>query len=522
LRTIRSVPLRLLSSAKETVPDYLEVRGEAYIGIQAFRELNRQREERGEPLFANPRNAAAGSLRQLDSSITARRPLDLYCYGVGAVEGWSFSSQWELLQMLPVWGFKVNPQVRKCRDIRDVIEYYRMMEAMRDELSYEIDGVVIKVDSIELQQRLGTISRSPRWALAVKFAARQATTRVLDIITQVGRTGAITPVAVMEPVSISGVTVGRATLHNQDEIDRKDIRIGDTVVVQRAGDVIPEVVSVIREKRNGEEIPYRIPSVCPSCGSQVVRINGEAVSRCINLSCPGQLKERVKHFASKRAMDIDGLGDKLVEKLINEGLVRTVADLYHLSVSDLIFLERMAEKSAANCVAAIENSKERGLERVIYALGIRHVGEHLAQVLAEQYPTLDDLMNASAAELMSIREIGPEVASSIVSFFGNESNRQVIDHLRLTGILLSSRSRRKGTSLEEKTFVFTGTLSRYTRDEAKHLVESLGGKAVSSVSRQTDYLVAGLDPGSKIDKAKVLGVTILTEEEFEKLLESQE
>ena len=521
LRTIRSVPLRLLSSAKETVPDYLEVRGEAYIGIQAFRELNRQREERGEPLFANPRNAAAGSLRQLDSSITARRPLDLYCYGVGAVEGRPFSSQWELLQMLPVWGFKVNPQVRKCRDIRDVIEYYRMMEAMRDELSYEIDGVVIKVDSIELQQRLGTISRSPRWALAVKFAARQATTRVLDIITQVGRTGAITPVAVMEPVSISGVTVGRATLHNQDEIDRKDIRIGDTVVVQRAGDVIPEVVSVIREKRNGEEIPYRIPSVCPSCGSQVVRINGEAVSRCINLSCPGQLKERVKHFASKRAMDIDGLGDKLVEKLINEGLVRTVADLYHLSVSDLIFLERMAEKSAANCVAAIENSKERGLERVIYALGIRHVGEHLAQVLAEQYLTIDDLMNASAAELMSIREIGPEVASSIVSFFGNESNRQVIDHLRLTGILLSSRSRRKGTSLEEKTFVFTGTLSRYTRDEAKHLVESLGGKAVSSVSRQTDYLVAGLDPGSKIDKAKVLGVTILTEEEFEKLLESQ-
>ena len=381
LKTIKSVPLTLITKKIKPIPTRLEVRGEVYIGITSFHELNRQKDEKGEPRFANPRNAAAGSLRQLDSSITAKRPLDIFCYGVGLVEGYSFTSQWELLKILPQWGFKVNPQIQLCTNIKEVIEYYRHMEKIREELDYEIDGIVIKVNEFFLQEKLGTISRSPRWALAYKFPPRQAITKIIEIKLQVGRTGAITPVAIMEPVSISGVTVSRATLHNQDEIDKKDIRVGDTVVIQRAGDVIPEVMSVVKEKRPDKAVPFRIPPACPVCGSKVVRLKDEAVYRCLNLSCPAQLKKTIKHFASKRAMDIDGLGDKLVDKFVDEGIIKNVADLYALKAKDLVLLERMGEKLAANIIKAIEGSKVRGLDRFVYALGIRHVGEHLAAIL---------------------------------------------------------------------------------------------------------------------------------------------
>jgi len=517
LRTIKTVPLRFLHKDSEKIPSRLEVRGEVYMKIKAFQELNRTREEKGEPKFANPRNAAAGSLRQLDSSITAKRPLDIFFYGLGVVEGYSFSSHWEVLQTLPRWGFKVNPKIELCQNIKEVIEYYHQMEKIREELDYEIDGVVIKVNDLALQEKLGTISRSPRWAIAYKFSPQKGTTKIIDIIPQVGRTGAITPVAVMEPVFLSGVKVSRATLHNQDEIDKKDIRIGDTVIVQRAGDVIPEVVSAVKEKRTGKEVPFKIPSKCPVCGSSVVRLKGEAIHRCINLSCPAQLKKSIKHFASKRAMDIDGLGDKLIEKLVDEGLIRNVADLYQLKVEDLARLERMAEKSATNIINAIKKSKERDLERFIYALGIRHVGEHIAKILAEKYPQLEKLMEASEEELVQIDEIGPEVARSIVSFFTQKSNRELISRLKEVGIKISAPKKKKETKLQGKTFVFTGALSQFTREEAKRLVESLGGKVSSSVSKNTDYVVAGADPGSKYEKAKALGVTILNEDEFKKI-----
>lgn len=517
LRTVKSIPLKLMET-KKPVPARLEVRGEVFIGIAAFRKLNEQREEDGESRFANPRNAAAGSLRQLDSSITAKRPLDIFCYGLGVVEGRAFASQWELLQALPAWGLKVNPLIKRCDTIGEVIDYYQSIEEKREELSYEIDGVVIKVDSFTLQEELGAVSRSPRWAIAYKFPARQETTIILNIVAQVGRTGAITPVAIMEPVSISGVTVSRATLHNQDEIDRKDVRVGDTVVVQRAGDVIPEVVSVVKEKRTGTEVPYNIPLSCPVCGSQVVRLENEVASRCVNRSCPAQVKQSIKHFVSKRAMDIDGLGSKLVERLVDEELIRDVADLYALSVDDLMPLERMGEKLATNIVTAIQTSKERTLDRVIFALGIRHVGEHLAAVLAENYPDYHDLMRASEEDLITIDEVGPEVARSIVSFFIEPFNQALIDRLREAGVTMSASREEKGTALGGKTFVFTGSLSLFSRNEAKERVQALGGKVTSSVSKKTDFVVAGEDPGSKYEKARSLGVTILTETEFHDLV----
>lgn len=520
LKTIKSIPLKVITKKITTIPTRLEVRGEVFIGITSFHELNRQKDEKGEPRFANPRNAAAGSLRQLDSSITAKRPLDIFCYGVGLVEGYPLHSQWEVLKTLPHWGFKVNSRVQLCNNIKEVIEYYRHLETIREELTYEIDGMVIKVNDFFLQEKLGAISRSPRWALAYKFSPRQATTKIINIIPQVGRTGAITPVALMEPVSISGVTVSRATLHNQDEIDKKDIRVGDTVVIQRAGDVIPEVVSVIKEKRPKKTVPFRISPACPVCGSQVVRLEGEAVYRCLNLSCPAQLKKAIKHFASKRAMDIDGLGDKLVDKFVEEGIIRNVADLYALKAEDLVLLERMGEKSAANIINAIEGSKERDLDRFIYGLGIRNVGEHLATILSERYPHLEDLMNAKEDELTQINEIGPEVARSIVSFFSQKGNRDLIQRLKNIGIKLSAKRKKKEGALLGKTIVFTGTLTRFTRNEAEKLAESLGAYISSQVSKKTDFVVAGVDPGSKYDRAKDLNITILNEDEFKRVLES--
>ncbi|WAC07091.1 MAG: NAD-dependent DNA ligase LigA [Thermodesulfobacteriota bacterium] len=520
LKTIKSIPLKLITKKIKKIPPRFEIRGEVYIGIKSFHELNRHQDEKDEPRFANPRNAAAGSLRQLDSSITAKRPLDIFCYGVGLVRGYSFNSQEELLKTLPHWGFKVNPHLQVCKNINDVMKYYHHIEKIREELDYEIDGIVIKVNEFALQERLGTISRSPRWALAYKFPPRQATTKVIDIRLQVGRTGAITPVAVMEPVSIAGVTVSRATLHNQDEIDKKDIRIGDTVLIQRAGDVIPEVVSVVKEKRPEKTVPFKIPSSCPVCGSKVVREEDEAVYRCLNLSCPAQLKKTIKHFASKRAMDIDGLGDKLVDKFVDEGIIGNVTDLYSLKANDLVPLERMGEKLALNIINAIEGSKERDLDRFLYALGIRHVGEHLAMILAEHYPNLEDLMDAQEDDLIQVNEIGPEVARSIVRFFSQRGNRDLIQRLKNMGIKLSAKRKKNGGTLQGKTIVFTGTLTQFTRSEAEKLAESLGAQISSSVSKKTDLVVVGSDPGSKYEKAKNLGISIIAEDAFKKIVES--
>jgi len=517
LKTIKSIPLRLRGKSAN-LPRRLEVRGEVYMNIKDFEALNRERKKKGEPLFANPRNAAAGSLRQLDSSITAGRPLDIFLYAPGSVEGWRFSSQWEFLQQIPAWGLRVNSHIRRCGGIEEAVEYGAEMQKMRDTLPYEIDGVVVKVNEFALQVRLGTISRSPRWAIARKFPPRQETTRVIDIVAQVGRTGAITPVAIMEPVRIGGVEVQRATLHNQDEVDRKDVRVGDTVVVQRAGDVIPEVVKVIPGKRPAGTKRYALPSKCPVCDAEVIRLEGEAVARCTGISCPAQLKEHIRHFASRRAMDIDGLGEKLIDQFVDSGKVRSVADLYFLTREDLVPLERMADKSASNIVEAIDKSRQTTLERFIFALGIRHVGEHIAKVLAAAFGSIQKIQRAGEEKLRSIREIGPQIAQSIKTFFSQSGNIAVIQRLRKGGVRWKAPAKASVGRLEGKTFVFTGALEKFSREEAKSLVEQEGGHASSSVSKSTDYVVAGADPGSKYEKAKKLGVKILTEEEFITLL----
>jgi len=515
LRTIKTIPLQLIRK-EIPVPERLEVRGEVIMQVKRFEELNRRREKTGEPLFANPRNAAAGSLRQLDPKVTCERPLEIYCYGIGEVRGASFKTHYEILQTLPKWGLRANPHIRRCRNIDEVLEYYHEMNEKRENLPYEIDGIVIKVDRIDLQTRLGEISRSPRWALAFKFAPKQETTKILDIIVQVGRTGALTPVAVMEPVRVGGVEVSRATLHNQDEIDRLDVRVGDTVIIQRAGDVIPEVVHVVTSKRKDTEKKFRMPSKCPVCGAEVVK--EEVIYRCIGLACPAQLKGRIKHFASKRAMDIDGLGVKLIDQLVDKGLVKDVADLYDIKKDELIALERMADKSALNIIDAIEKSKTNPLGKFIFALGILHVGETTAEDLAGHFTRLDDLFHLSEEDLMKVEGIGPEVSASVVRFFRDKKNRESIERLKRAGIkLIEPKAKEKG-KLVSKTFVFTGTLKSYGRDEARNLVESLGGVTTASVSKKVDFVVVGEDPGSKADKAGELGIKILTEEEFKKMI----
>ncbi len=691
LRTVNSIPLRLLNKTEEKVkvegggtlplpiPARLEVRGEVFIPIKAFEKLNKLREENGESPFANPRNAAAGSIRQLDSKITAMRPLDIYCYGIGALEGAKFKTHWEILHTLKGWGLKVNPLIKICKGIDEVIKYHENMEKKRDEIPYELDGVVVKVNSLDLQDRLGILTRSPRWAVAYKFKARQEITQVKDIVVGVGRTGALTPVAVLEPVEVGGVTVERATLHNQDEVDRKDVRVGDWVVIQRAGDVIPEVVMVIREKRLGEEKPFKISDKCPLCSSRVERIG--AIHYCTGgLSCPAQVKETIKHFVSKRAMDIEGLGDKHIEQFVDDGLIKDVADLYDLERDKLLKLERWAEKSADNLLAAIEKSKRPSLDRLIFALGIHGVGEHMAKLLAKRFGSLDRLMEArefaflfnktveqgklrkNINEVMSyakdeekrlkeeikgiqkevydiknnknikakecqkmildvklsakheektlkeeikrigqkkvrekikevqqlaksevvilkeeirrnevefknikifkthewkrlsekireykihvknekkrltdevkriqkelndlkIREIGPETAQSILDFFREAHNLAVIEKLKKAGVKTDVSGQWSVVSLlKGKQFVLTGTLSGFTREEAKALIENLGGRVTSTVSKKTDYVIAGAEPGSKYDKAVELGIKILNEEEFKDLLDKK-
>jgi len=515
LRTLRTVPLQLIQKDIRA-PERLEVRGEVIIQISKFRELNRHREQAGEPIFANPRNAAAGSVRQLNPKITAERPLEIYFYALGEVRGWTFKTQWDVLKTLPKWGLRTNPHVQKCKNIEEVLDYYHEMNEKRETLPYEIDGTVIKVNRYDLQARLGEIARSPRWALAFKFQPKQETTKIKDIRPQVGRTGALTPVALMEPVRVGGVEVSRATLHNQDEIDRLDVRIGDTVVIQRAGDVIPEVVQVITSKRTGTEKKFRMPSKCPVCGAEVIK--EEAIHRCIGLDCPAQLKGRIKHFASKRAMDIEGLGVKLIDQLVDKDLVKDVADIYYVSKEQLIELERMADKSAQNIIDAIEKSKTKPLSNFLYALGIRHVGETTAEDLTRHFPRLDDFFHLSEEDLMEVEGIGPEVAASVHQFFGDKKNRESIERLKKAGVKVVEPKVKEKGKLAGKTFVFTGALKEFGRDEARNLVESSGGLTASSVSKRVDYVVVGEDPGSKFDKAKELGIRILTEEEFKKMV----
>ncbi|HHF58753.1 MAG TPA: NAD-dependent DNA ligase LigA, partial [Thermoplasmatales archaeon] len=517
LKTIRAVPLRL-REGKYGIPRLLAVRGEVIMHIHDFEELNKKLIERGEEPLANPRNAAAGSLRRLDPKETAERPLDIFFYEIMVVEGLKINTQWEALEHLREWGLKTNPLVKRCKNIDEVIEYYNEMKEKREQLSYEIDGIVVKVDNLEDQEKLGIKARSPRWAIAYKFPPREKITQVMDIIVQVGRTGTLTPVALLKPVDVSGVTVSRATLHNFDYIREKDVRIGDWVKVIRAGDVIPEVVEVIKEKRTGKEKIFQMPDKCPVCGSHVVREG--AYYRCTGgLSCPAQLKRSIAHYASKGAMDIEGLGPKIVDLLVDKGLVKRISDLYKLTIPDLLRLPGFALKSAKNLIESIEKSKERSLDRFIYALGIPNVGEHMAKVLAERFKTLDNLMNAREIELLAIPEVGPETAKSIVDFFREPKNREEIQRLKELGVKATfEKMEKKEGILKGKVFVFTGALKSFTREEAKRIVEELGGRAVSNVSRNVDYVVVGENPGSKYERAKQLGLKIINEEEFKKLI----
>lgn len=520
LRTIRAVPLALRTQ-NQKAPALLEVRGEVYISKDDFAALNKAQEKAEAAIFANPRNAAAGSLRQLDSSITAKRPLSIYCYQQGAVEGVSFETHSELLEHLKEWGFPVNPEIETAAGIEEALKYHRSLEKRRSTLPYDIDGTVFKVNNLSYQETLGIRSRTPRWAIAGKFKAQQVTTVVEDIIASVGRTGAITPVAKLKPVSVGGVTVSNATLHNQDEIDRKDVRVGDKVLIQRAGDVIPEVVKVIPGKRPKRTKKYKLPEKCPACSHDVFRPPGEVVARCQNASCPAQIKGRIQHFVSKNAMDIEGLGEKLTDQLVDAGLVQSVDDIFRLKTADLAELERMGEKSAENIVEAVEGAKKVTFACFLYALGIRHVGEHTARVLEQASGgDVNQLSGMSAEELESIDEIGPVVAKSVVHFFADEQNRKLVENCLKLGVAFEAVHHAAG-ALEGKTVVLTGKLEHISRKEAEELVRSAGGRAGSSVSAKTDFIVAGPGAGSKLKKAQELGIRVLTEEEFLKLIQYQ-
>jgi DNA ligase (NAD+) len=515
LKTIRSIPLRLNQPV-----DLLEVRGEVYMPKKSFVELNARREERGEPAFANPRNAAAGSLRQLDPAVTAGRNLTIFVYGTGEMEfahREAPASHSEVLKFLEGLGLRVNTHYQVCRNIDEAISYCRIWQNRKAELPYAIDGMVIKVNSLAQQALLGTTMKSPRWAVAFKFPPEQAETTVRDIIVSVGRTGVITPTAILEPVFLAGSTVSRATLHNEDIIRDKDIRIGDRVIVHKAGDVIPEVVEVLKEKRTGAEKIFTMPRACPACGAEVVRQTNEAAHRCTGAACPAQLLEGLIHFASRGAMDIAGLGPAVVKQLVDSGLVRDVSDLYRLTAEQVKGLERFADKSAENLINAIAESKSNPLHRLIFALGIRHVGERAARILAEHFGDIRRIMDAGYEELVAIPEIGPKIAESVIAFMHEPQNRALIERLMKNGVNVvaeKTTAAAQNGKLAGKTFVLTGTLASLKRDEAKKLIESRGGKVSSSVSKKTDYVVAGDSPGSKYDKAVQLGVAIIDEQEF--------
>lgn len=515
LKTIKAIPLKLRESDK-SIPTLLEVRGEVFISKQDFQKLNKYQEEQNGKLFANPRNAAAGSLRQLDPAITASRPLSIYCYQPGAIKGGTFTAHLNFLDSIRDWGIPVNPFIKKVTGEKGIINYHREMEQKRNELPYEIDGTVFKVNSYSLQEKLGIRSRSPRWAIAGKFKAQQATSVIENIEVQVGRTGAITPVARLKPVQVGGVTVTNSTLHNQDEIDRKDIRIGDTVLVERAGDVIPKIVKVIQDKRPDNAKKFIIPDTCPVCGHAVFREEDEAVYRCQNLSCPAQIKGRIEHFVSRNALNIDGFGERLVEQLVDNNIVTSVDEIFELKYEDIVNLERMADKSAKNLLEAINSSKQTTFARFVYGLGIRNVGEHLAKVLEKHFSAdIYRFMEATEEYLESIFEIGPIVTKGIVQFWSDADNRKVVKSCLDNGVILTKfDTSDKTEALQSKIFVFTGTMDTLTRPKAKEMVENLGGRASGSVSLKTDYVIAGSGAGSKLTKAKELGLNILTEQEF--------
>jgi DNA ligase (NAD+) len=519
-RTIRSVPLRLKSHAKR-IDSPVEVRGEVFIPRDVFERTNAEREELGEPRFMNPRNAAAGAIRQLDSRLVARRKLDMFAYDLLVNGRKPFPTHWEALDWIDAAGFRVNPHRKLCETIDEVIDFANEKEALRDDLGYEIDGLVVKVNSTALQDEFGATSKAPRWAIAYKYPARQASTKVLNIIVSVGRTGAITPVAILEPVFLAGTTVSRATLHNEDEIRRLDVKIGDTVMIEKSGEIIPKVLSVVTSKRTGKEKDFEPPENCPVCGGLISRPEGEVVARCVAADCTAQLMGRLLHFASRRAMRIEGLGDVLAEELVAANLVKDVGDLYSLTLDQVASLPRMAKKSASNLLAQIEASKTRDLSNLIYALGIRHVGERTAGILAHELGSLEKLMEASVEELDAIPEIGLTVAESVRDWFDDEGNRALCDRLRAEGIRTEAE-RRSSAHIDErfagKQFVLTGTLTAFTRDEARALIEARGGRVNSSVSKKTDYVVAGEAAGSKLDKAKSLGVAVIDEDTFKGML----
>ncbi|MBI5451744.1 MAG: NAD-dependent DNA ligase LigA [Gammaproteobacteria bacterium] len=512
VRTIGCIPLRLRGN---TFPAVLEVRGEVYMTREGFARLNQQQQQHGDKLFANPRNAAAGSLRQLDPQVTASRPLMFCSYGVGVVEGKYLPtrhSDW--LGALRSWGLRVSEQAQVVHGVRGCLQFYHALGAARDGLAYQIDGAVYKVNELALQQQLGFVARAPRWAIAHKYPAQEELTEVLDIEWQVGRTGTLTPVARLAPVSVGGVTVSNATLHNIDEVLRKDVRVGDTVIVRRAGDVIPEVVSVIKERRPAKVLSVKLPVVCPVCGSEVLRVDGESAIRCnAGLFCPAQRKEAIRHFASRRALDIEGLGEKLIDQLVDEGLVQHVDDLYQLDIEQLAVLQRMGEKSAQNLIEALGHSKQTTLARFLYSLGIREVGEATARTLAEHFGTLQAIIEASEDELLQVPDIGPVSASYIAAFFAEPHNRQVISKLRKAGVSWPEEASapRASLPLSGKTFVLTGTLQSLTRDQARERLQALGAKVAGSVSAKTDYVVAGSDAGTKLAKAQQLGIAVLDE-----------
>ena len=519
-RTIRSIPLRLNSKAKP-INGEIEVRGEVFIPLDVFQNTNAEREEQGEPRFANPRNAAAGAIRQLDSRLVARRKLDMFVYDLLVDGRKPFATHWESLDWLDRAGFRVNPHRKRCQSIDEVIEFANEKENLRDELGYEIDGLVVKVNSTAMQDDFGATHKAPRWAIAYKYPARQAATQVLSIVVQVGRTGALTPVANLEPVFLAGTTVSRATLHNEDEIQRLGLKIGDWVMIEKSGEIIPKVLSVIKSKRTGKEKPFKPPTHCPVCGGEISRVEGEVVARCVAADCAAQLVGRLLHFASRRAMRIEGLGDVLAIQLVDANLVKDVGDLYSLTLEQVSALPRMAKKSSTNLLTQIESSKSRDLASLIYALGIRHVGERTAGILARYFGSLEKLSNASTDELDDIPEIGLTVAQSVRDWFDDDGNRKLCDRLRSAGVK-TEVDRSGADTLDErfagKQFVLTGKMESYTRDEAKALIEARGGRVNSSVSKKTDYVVAGEDAGSKLDKATELGVTVIGEEAFRKMI----
>ena len=521
VRTVRSIPLSIPKEKlkKAGIPQDFETRGEMLMPIAAFRKLNEERAQQGLATFANPRNFTAGTVRQLEPSITAQRRLDYFPYMLLKDGRTYFDRHSKTMDALEAAGFKVNPHRKLAKNLEEVWKFIRSWEEKRESLPYEIDGIVIKVDRTALQQELGFTGKAPRWAIAYKYAARSGVTLIEDIVPQVGRTGKLTPVAWLKPVPIGVTTVSRATLHNMDEIERLGVKIADYVEVERGGDVIPKVVKVVKDKDHPRgHKQFQMPEHCPVCGGNVVRTPGEADHRCVNANCAAKLQGTILHFASRHVMDIDGLGDALVSQLADRGMVKNVADLYRLTKDDLLRLERMGDKSAQNVLDEIAASKRLPLERVIYGLGIRFVGERTAQFLAEHFGSLDAIMKASAEELQDVNEVGPRIAESIVEFFSDEHNRQLVNDLRTAGLTLTGEKKEKGTKLAGKTFVLTGTLERYSRDEAKKMIEGAGGRVSGSVSKKTDYVVAGSDAGSKLDKARELGVTVIGEDEMESLV----